>query len=83
MRLPGPGDHPVSDLIFHGLHPFPEPVERLILKIHEVNPRVWREFAGADEGWTRMRFSEESCLRVLDFLSQILRDLDDRGRKGH
>ena len=83
MRLPGPGDHPVTDLIFHGRHPFPAPVEQLILQIYEVNPCVWREFANAAEGWTRLPRTEESCVRVLHFLNHVLQDLDDRGRAGH
>jgi hypothetical protein len=83
MLPPDPGEHSVSDLIFHGRHPFPAPVERLILQIHQANPRVWQEFAGAAEGWTRLPPSEESCGRVVDFLNHILRDLDDRGARTH
>lgn len=83
MRLPFPGDHPVTDLIFHGRHPFPAPVERLILQIHAANPQVWREFAGVAEGWTRLPPSEEACVRVLDFLNHVLHDLDGGSRREH
>ena len=55
MRAAGPGTHPLTDLLFHGRHPFPQPVEHLILEIHAVNPSAWREFAEAAEGWARIR----------------------------
>lgn len=31
-------DHPITDLLVHGLHPFPAEMEALIRKIHAVNP---------------------------------------------
>lgn len=36
-----PHDHPLADLLVHGLHPFPEKVEALILKLHRINPGVF------------------------------------------
>ena len=82
MRPPFPGADPVSDLIYFGRHPFPEPVERLILQIHQVNPHAWREFAGVAEGWTRLSSAEEERWgRVVDFLLHTLRDLDEH--RGH
>ena len=83
MRLPGPGDHPVSDLIFHGRHPFPASVERLILKIHEADPRAWREFASCAEGWTRLPQSDESCGHVVDYLTRMLHEMDRRTTHNH
>lgn len=77
MPLPGPGEHPISDLIFHGRHPFPHSVEQLILRIHAADPRAWREFSSAAESWTRLSRSEESCGRVLDYLNRLLQELDD------
>jgi len=83
MHPPRLGDHPVSDLIFHGRHVFPEPVEILILQIHQANPRAWHELAGVSEAWTRLPPTEECCGRVMDFLVQILHDLDEGGRRSH
>ena len=31
-----PGDHPVTDLLVHGWHPFPEDIEALIREIHAL-----------------------------------------------
>ena len=33
-----PGDHPLTDLLKHGYHPFPAEVEELILELHQLNP---------------------------------------------
>ncbi len=81
MRAAGPGTHPLTDLLFHGRHPFPRPVEHLILEIHAVNPQAWLEFAEAAEGWARIR--EDSCGRVLGFLGRILDGLERPGERSH
>lgn len=33
-----PGDHPLTDLLKHGHHPFPAEVEELILELQQLNP---------------------------------------------
>jgi hypothetical protein len=38
MPAGGPGDHPLTDLLFHGRHPFPEDMERMLFQLHERHP---------------------------------------------
>jgi hypothetical protein len=78
-----PGEHPVSDLLFHGRHPFPPEVERLILRLHQVNPRVWRELACSAENWTRLPASGASCGRVVEYLNGLLHDQEIRAGRTH
>jgi hypothetical protein len=33
------GDHPLTDLLVHGQHPFPSDIEALILRLRDVSPR--------------------------------------------
>lgn len=79
MPAAGPGTHPLTDLLFHGRHPFPIPVERLILEIHAADPYAWREFAEAAEGWARL--PEDCCGRVVGYLGRMLEHLEPD--KGH
>ena len=78
-----PGDHPVSDLLFHGRHPFPPEVERLILRLHQADPRVWRELSCAAENWTRLPATGASCGRVVEYLNGLLHDLEIRAGQTH
>ncbi len=66
---------PLTDLLFHGLHPFPAPVERLVLRIHKAAPQAWHELQGPSEGWAKLR-ADDSCRRVVDYLTRIAKDLD-------
>lgn len=46
-----PGDHPLTDMLVHGLHPFPDDVERTLREILALDPifpdgkRRWLEQA--------------------------------------
>jgi hypothetical protein len=33
------GDHPLTDLLVYGLHPFPSDIEALVLRLRDVSPR--------------------------------------------
>jgi hypothetical protein len=35
-----PHDHPVTDTVSHGLHPFPPDIEDLVQQLHARNRRV-------------------------------------------
>ena len=33
-----PGDHPLTDLLVHGMHPFPVEIENLLLQVLAIDP---------------------------------------------
>lgn len=37
-----PGDNPLSDMISHGAHPFPDDIEKMLLEIDAI---------GREQGW--------------------------------
>lgn len=34
-----PGDHPLTDMLVHGMHPFPPDIESLLRQVLEIAPR--------------------------------------------
>lgn len=54
------GDNPLSDMIIHGKHLFPEDIENMLWKLREINPELlgdledepfdWAEGKNLDEG---------------------------------
>ena len=38
MPMGGPGDHPLTDLLFHGKHPFPADMEEMLFRLHRTHP---------------------------------------------
>ncbi len=40
MAAGGPGDHPLTDLLYWGKHPFPEEIEELVLAIAAITPEA-------------------------------------------
>ena len=34
-----PGDNPITDMLCHGLHPFPADIERMLRELLSLNPR--------------------------------------------
>jgi hypothetical protein len=48
------GDHPITDLLVHGLHPFPQEIEDLILEIRRRDPdATFHEFGVKPMDWQR------------------------------
>lgn len=81
MNAAGPGVHPLTDLLFHGGHPFPRPVESLLLEIHALNPRAWKEFASSAEAWARI--PDDACGAVVGYLGRVLENLDSGRSRNH
>jgi hypothetical protein len=81
MLAAGLGLHPLTDLLFHGRHPFPRPVEHLILEIHALDPRAWKEFASSAESWTRI--PDDACGGVIGYLGRVLASLDSGNGRSH
>jgi hypothetical protein len=62
----GPHDHPITDLLFHGLHPFPPDMEEMVLELHRRHPEnlnwsddldafAWEQGLKLDEGRAMLR----------------------------
>jgi hypothetical protein len=62
----GPHDHPITDLLFHGLHPFPPDMEEMVFELHRRHPEnltwsddldafAWEQGLKLDEGRTMLR----------------------------
>ncbi|HEY5668818.1 MAG TPA: hypothetical protein VIS10_02395 [Anaerolineales bacterium] len=66
-------DHPITDLLVHGLHPFPAEMEALIRKIHAVNPSSllslgmepfdWEQDLNLEQGMEKLRSILEASLQ--------------------
>jgi hypothetical protein len=56
-------------------------VEHLILEIHALNPRAWKEFAGSAEAWARI--PDDACGAVVGYLGKVLDSLDSAGARSH
>ncbi|MCK4367816.1 MAG: hypothetical protein KAU99_03775 [Thermoplasmata archaeon] len=39
------GDHPLTDFLVHGRHPFPRHIERMTYAIHHVDPSALDDVA--------------------------------------
>jgi hypothetical protein len=40
MSFGSPGDHPITDLLRYGKHPFPADIEALLRRINDLNPKA-------------------------------------------
>jgi len=53
------GDHPITDMLVHGKHPFPADMEELIWQLHAANPKFINELGDDpfywEKGWKRWR----------------------------
>jgi hypothetical protein len=48
-----PHDHPVTDTVIYGLHPFPPDVEDLVRQVHARNPGVFNDLGWAPFEWEK------------------------------
>jgi hypothetical protein len=48
-----PHDHPVTDTVIHGRHPFPPNVEDLVRQVHARNPGVFNDLGWAPFEWEK------------------------------
>lgn len=89
-----PYDHPVTDTVVHGRHPFPKGVEWIVIAVHARNPGVFHGLLSGPFDWAKGRFLPETtrllqglldhhgdpaaCRRVLD--AGLPRELGDKDR---
>jgi hypothetical protein len=62
------GDHPLTDLLVYGHHPFPADMEAMILRLHELDPQSLRRISFrdfADWGAGKNLDAGRNCLRNL------------------
>ena len=62
-----PHDHPISDMLIHGMHPFPTDIEALLLDLYGPKGHAWDELGLAPFDW------EEGT--HLDAARELLRSL--------
>jgi serine/threonine protein kinase len=66
MSMGGPGDHPITDLIFYGQNHFPADIADLLRELHAIDPQMrgttfnldaydWIEGRALDEGRAKLR----------------------------
>lgn len=55
-----PHDNPISDIIIHGLHPFPEDLEILIKKLYQINSEIFNKLELAPFDWERGKYISEA-----------------------
>lgn len=64
-----PRDHPVTDTVLHGLHPYPKDLEDLVIQLHARNPGVFNDLEWAPFDWEKGKFLAEATIllqRLLD-----------------
>ncbi len=77
-----PGDHPLTDMLVHGQHPFPLDIERLLREVLELDPQFpdgKRPYVEQTE-WEDRFFAwkrGEGIVEGRDALEQVLRQLQD------
>ncbi len=69
-----PGDNPLSDLIIHGIHPFPHDIEEMLLRIDALGRRPDRWPLGENWPFSPREFDWERG-KDLDGARRVLADL--------
>lgn len=71
-------DNPVTDLIIHGLHPFPPDIEMLILELIEKDQdsKIFNALKWAPFDWEAGKYLDESR-ELLDSLIINYQDFDE------
>jgi hypothetical protein len=63
-------DNPLTDLLSHGLHPFPADMEEMLLELWRLDPGSMRHFRGEEFDWERGRNLDEGRARLRELLRQ-------------
>ena len=66
-------DHPVTDTVVHGLHPFPKKLELLVVEVHTHNPGVFDDLELAPFDWEKGKYVAEA----MELLQGLIKDHGD------
>ena len=66
------GDHPITDMLYYGEHPFPSDIEEMLRKLHAIDPML---ILGADLSrepfdWEKGRSLEAGRKRLKELLAR-------------
>jgi hypothetical protein len=65
-----PGDHPITDMLVHGEHPFPTEIEIMIRKVHEIDPTLLKHADRYVDDWIHHRNVSRGC----EFLESLIKE---------
>jgi hypothetical protein len=72
-------DHPISDLLIHGRHPFPREIEALVLRLHALDPKILHDLDYAPFDWEAGKFHQHA-IHLLTALIACHSNPDERRR---
>ena len=55
-----PHDNPISDILIHGMHPFPPELEALVLELEKLDSWIFNELEWEPFEWERGKHLEEA-----------------------
>ena len=65
MSMGGPGDNPITDLVYYCRNQFPPDIADMLLRLHSIDPKIrdvyaldaydWVEGRGLDEARAKLR----------------------------
>lgn len=67
----GPGDHPITDLIYYGQDDFPPDIADMLRKLHSVDPGIRDGFALDASDWVSGRNLEEGRTKLTAELCRL------------
>ena len=62
------GDHPITDLLLHGKHPFPSDMEEMIRRLHAINPNILHSLGLEPFDWERGKNLKQGRERLKELL---------------
>ncbi len=55
-----PHDNPITDIVIHGMHPYPEDLEQLVIELHRMNPGIFNDLEWAPFDWEKGKYLGEA-----------------------
>ena len=64
------GDHPITDMLIHGRHPFPDDIEQMLRKLIDLDPAAVDRLGGAPFDWERGKHLDQARTRLRSLLAR-------------